>query len=825
MAEETTEQEQSQIEQSGSGATATGGSVAAGAGGVAVGGNVEGDVITGGTVKKYYAAPERKVDALHQLPAPPADFTGREKELRDILREIKDGATISGIRGLGGMGKTALALVLAERLAPDYPGGQFFLDLKGAAEQQPLSTIEAMRHVIQSIEPAAKLPDDAQQIAGLYHSLLAGKKALLLWDNARDAAQVGPLLVTGGLALVTSRQHFTLPGMVRFDLETMSAKGARALIRRIAKRVKPAEADEIARLCDNLPLAMRVTASALAEGQDLPVREYLGELEEAGTRLGLVEASLKLSYDQLDEALQLRFSQLGVFPSPFEREAAAAVWELDLKAARESLRELLNRSLLEYDEHRDRYDLHDLVRLFAVDRLAPLRLRPNAQHLGGVRGPLSRHADYYLAVASACDDEYKEGGEYILPALARFREIWPHLAAAWERMATGWGKAAVRPEGAQRWLAAFPDSCIHVLDSFVPARERIVFLERAARAAREIGDRRRESAALGNLGNAYAALGEMRKATEIYKQDLKIAGKLGDRRAEGNALGSLGIAYAALGETRKAIGFHDQALVILREIGDRRAEGAVLGNLGNACAALGETRKAIGFYEEYLTIARELGDRQAEGNALGNLGAAYADLGDTRKAIELYEQALAIDAEIGDRRGEGALLNNLGVAYSDLGETSKAIELYEQRLTIARELGDRRGEGAALNNLGSAFAALGETRKAIEFYEQRLPTARELGDRQSESITLGGLGNAYAALGEMRKAIEFYEQALSIDAEIGDRRGEGADLANMGDALCKLGEQERGIAMLRQALQIFIEIESPNAEWVRDKLREWGVEA
>ena len=211
-------------------------------------------------------------------------------------------------------------------------------------------------------------------------------------------------------------------------------------------------------------------------------------------------------------------------------------------------------------------------------------------------------------------------------------------------------------------------------------------LHEAMELAMELHDHRAEANALGNLGNAYADLGETRNAIEFYEKALAIDREIGDRRGEGNDLGNLGIAYADLGETRKAIEFYEQALAIELEIGDRRGEGNGFGNLGNAYAALGETRKAIEFYEQHLVIAREIGDRRGEGNALGNLGSAYADLGETRKAIEFYEQHLVIARKIGDRHGEASSLFNASLAFHELGDTQKAIAWARDALRIYTEI-------------------------------------------------------------------------------------------------------------------------------------------
>jgi tetratricopeptide (TPR) repeat protein len=237
---------------------------------------------------------------------------------------------------------------------------------------------------------------------------------------------------------------------------------------------------------------------------------------------------------------------------------------------------------------------------------------------------------------------------------------------------------------------------------------------------------------LMELGTIYSLLSEVRKAIEHYEQALAIAREIGDRRGECNALGNLGNASKDLGDARKAIEYYEQALAIAREIGDKRNEGVWLGNLGNAYAALGDARKAIEYYEQTLVIARANGDRRNEGVWLGNLGLAYAALGDARKAIEYYEQALVIARAIGDRRNEGAWLGNLGNAYAALSYAKKAIEYYEQQLVIAREIGDRSGEAITCWNLGLGCEKTGDLKRAAEMMQVCVDFECEIGHPDAE---------------------------------------------------------------------------------------------
>ncbi len=315
---------------------------------------------------------------------------------------------------------------------------------------------------------------------------------------------------------------------------------------------------------------------------------------------------------------------------------------------------------------------------------------------------------------------------------------------------------------------------------------------------------------LGTVGLAYADLGQVERAIGFYEQALIIHRAIGSRQGEGSVLGNLGSAFYRLGQVERAIGFHEQALIIHREIGYRQGEGNALGNLGLAYADLGQVERTIGFYEQALIIDRAIGDRQGEGTTLGNLGLAYADLGQAKRAISSFEQALIIHREIGNRQGEGNALGNLGSAFYRLGQVERAISFHEQVLIIHREIGDRQGEGNALGNLGLAYADLGQVERAIGFYEQALVIHREIGNRRGEGSTLGNLGIAYASLGQVERAIGFYEQALIIDREIRDRRGEGTSLGNLSLAYAALGQVERAADLLEQALRIGQEIKAPD---------------
>ena len=650
-------------------------------------------LVQGNLVHDISAAPTG-ISSLHQLPAPPPVFEGRDDELAELLAQLTAdhaaGAAISGkthgLQGMGGVGKTALALVLAHRLADRYPDTQLFLNLRGAdPTQRAVLPAEAMRDVILAFRPdAGQLPEEVEKLAPIYRSILAeAGRVLLVLDNAADAAQVQPLLPPPNcLLLVTSRTHFKLPGLIVRDLDCLAPEKACALLVQLAPRVQGAES-EAAALCGRLPLALEVFAGAINDKSLTPVPELLGRLRGGEEKLAPVDAAFAVSAGLLAPEVRAAWQLLAVFPASFDLRAAAAVWSPgfsrseppesgtpnETDAARDTMQALVNASLVEFNAGNGRVRLHDLVRQFCAGRLSETDRT----------AALLRHARHYGDVAQESNTLYKQR-ENVLGGLELFDRERTHLEAAFD-----WLQPR-RDEESAALLLSLVDGVAYTGGMRFHPRQRIRWLEAQRDAARVARNRQAEGAALGNLGNPYKDLGDARKAIESCEQSLVIKREIGDRRGEGNSLGNLGNAYADLGDACKAIEFYERQLVIVREIGDRRGEGTALGNLGNAYAALGDARKAIEFHEQGLVIDREIGDRRGEGAAFGNLGNSYAALGDARKAIEYYEQQLVIAREIGDRRGEGNALWNSGDEFWKLGDRAHAIARAEAALKIFEEI-------------------------------------------------------------------------------------------------------------------------------------------
>ncbi|MDD4449023.1 MAG: TIR domain-containing protein, partial [Methanothrix sp.] len=459
-----------------------------------------------------------------QIPPPPGDFTGQEEEIEETLAHFDKALAISSIQGLGGIGKTDLAKKLAQILRYKFPDGQIMIDLLGT-EEPSLPPIEAMRKVVQLYVPAERMPKEEDEMRGFYQSVLNNKYLLLLLDNARDGEQVKPLLPPPNCAvLVTSRQDISLPGMRTIRLDEMKTDESIELLKRIVeakRRIKEVSGDcwkEIASLCGHLPLALRLAGTFLANTRDMSPEDYAGSLKDEKSRLEHIDksskssgeigvvASLLLSYSRLPAEAARVFRLLSIFPLDFDSRAEEAVCQ---DKDHELLSELLRWNLVDYQEETKRYRLHDLVRIFASGKLLEVD-GENAKN-----ETRQRHAEYFRGVLSFATEICKNGNT--LAGLNAFDLEWMNIESAW-----AWAKENLAKSNAAATICSSFLNWPYLLDLRQHLRERILWMETALSAARRLNDRSMEGVHLGNLGLAYADLGDARKAIEYNEQALII---------------------------------------------------------------------------------------------------------------------------------------------------------------------------------------------------------------------------------------------------------------------------------------------------------------
>ncbi|MFI9269904.1 tetratricopeptide repeat protein [Kitasatospora sp. NPDC052896] len=774
--------------------------------------------------------PPQITPALSGLPPASPTFTGREKQVAELLRalapsrEQEYSGRVTAVAGLAGVGKTELVVQTATQALrePDwFPGGVLFVDMFGYNDERFLFPERALDGLLRALGmPGEHVPASLQDRSRLYRSVLAafaeqGRRILVVIDNASTSEQVRPLLPTdpSTATLLTSRHTLDLDARLH-DLDILDPGASIELLRQVLQQARgsadrrvqdaPEHAATIAHLCAGLPLALRIAAALLADTPTRPLASLATALEAAHTRLDrlrredrAVRAAFDLSYQRLDGEHARMFRLLPLNPGPdVSSESAARLADTDLFQAEELLQDLARAHLIAPGRTWGRWRLHDLVRLYADQHG---HTRADTDQRDAAQGRLR---DHYRSTTQAADT-YLEAQ----PAAASIRFLDRHQALAWLDDEHPNLVAIATP------LVGHPETSIAL--AFALARylnyrrylnDLIAVTSTALVFCRRLGHREREGAVLNNLGNALSGVRRFDEAIDAHNQAIILFRELGDRYSEGKALSSLGSALRQMRRFDEAIDAHNQAIILFRELGDRHSEGAALNNLGTTLSEVRRFEEAIGAHTQDLAVCRELGDQNGESQALNNLGGALLEARRFEEAIEILTGSVAIYRELSDEHGVGQALHNLGSALRQVRRFEESIDAHAEAATIAVKLRDRYREGQALNHLGLALWWMRRFEEAIGAHTEAATIAVELADRHGEGQALNNLGGALLEVHRFDEAIKALTRATTICRELGDRYGEGQALNNLGSALSEVRRFEEAIDAHAEAATIAVEL-------------------
>lgn len=725
-----------------------------------------------------------------QLPAAVRHFTGRAREidrLADLARDSGCGeaggaVVISAIDGMAGVGKTALAVHVAHRAAECFPDGQLFIDLHGYTEGlRPRAPGEVLETFLRALGvPPKQVPDNAEERAALYRERLADTRTLVLLDNAASEAQVRPLLPgsAGCVVLVTSRRRLKgLDDAYSFPLDVLPLPDAVTLFREVA-RLDGAAADdprleEIVRLCGRLPLALRIAAALIRHRPAWSLAHLAEKLREGAPGLTgfddgdrALATVFELSYQALDEPLRLLFRRLGAVPGPdFDAHACAALLDAEQSDAERWLELLVDHNLLS-EPAEGRYQLHDLIRLYA-------RALADADPADETAAAIERLAIYYGRTAAWADARIarhrRPGDSGQIPACA------PPLtdadqAWAWLRAERANVEACIR-DATARDRDDLVTSLVTGLTTLlrVDGRwpEAVAAHTAALTSARRLGDRLAEANTLASLGDVRRLAGDFSGATADLEQALGVYRELGDLLGQANTLSGLGTVWMLTGEFPGAVRSLERALEHYRSLGDLLGQANVLNSLGPVRVMTGDNRQAMRDFEQARDLFRELGYRQGHASALTSLGAARLRVGDHEGAIEDLRQSLELLQELAYRQGQANALALLGAARSLSGDVPGAFQNLEQALGLFRELGSRDGEAFALNHYAAVFGSTGDYARALRLYRDALRLARDVEMPDEQAHALEGIGECLLSAGDVPGGIDHLNQATDIYKRLG----------------------------------------------------------
>ncbi|MFF5859559.1 BTAD domain-containing putative transcriptional regulator [Streptomyces sp. NPDC012751] len=682
-----------------------------------------------------------------QLPATVPDFTGRASfvsELSAVLSSASEAEgrvmAVSALAGIGGVGKTTLAVHVAHQARSAFPDGQLYVDLQGAGPRpaDPETVLGSFLRALGTADTA--IPDSLEERAALYRSVLDGRRVLVLLDNAKDAAQVRPLLpgTEGCAALVTSRvRMLDLAGAHLVDLDVMSPEEALALFTKIVGEERVAAEREAAldvvAACGFLPLAIRIAASRLAARRTWTVSVLAAKLADERRRLDelqagdlAVKATFELGYGQLEPLQARAFRLLGLADGPdMSLAAAAAVLDLPAEDAEDLLESLVDTSLLE-SAAPGRYRLHDLVRLYARS-CAERGEEPAAER----EAALSRLLDFYLATTAGVyaieqpEDRLIDNLEPTRYPGLRFTEgaaaldwLYTEAASLLACVRQAAGTERLRRAVDLLWVAK------DLTESGASSYQYEMTARATCEATRALGDVWAEGRARTVLSDVLLVSGRIRQSDEEARVAMELAGGVRDSTAVSWVANNRGLICLHQGRFADGKTFFDQALEGLRAAGNRPFEATVLGNLSRAYLGMGETAKAVEIARRGLAAHSEIGRSVRLANSHFALGVALTQADSPTEALEEFSDAMRIFHDHRQRLWEGVTHFRIAQVHLAMHQPTHAAQHAEQALNLGCIGGDRM-RGNVLTLLGRALGELGQVdrshacwREALNLYEQ-----------------------------------------------------------------------------------------------------------
>jgi tetratricopeptide (TPR) repeat protein len=701
-------------------------------------------------VEHAFAQPNRRSESIparaadqapvrvppRQLPAAVRHFVGQAAPLARLTALLEEAGTtpstavVAAIVGPAGIGKSSLAVRWAHQVAAGYPDGQLHLNLRGFDPSgSPMSPAEALRTLLDAFAvPPEGIPRSLDAQAGLYRSLLADRRVLVVLDNARDAEQVRPLLAgaPGCLTVITSRDSLT--GLVatneveRVVLGLLTPEDAwEMMAQRLGDDRWVAEApavQEIIERCAGLPLALAVTAARATMQRDRPLAAIAEELRQAresldpfasGDPLADVRTAFSWSYDTLSPAAARLFRLLALAPGPgIGIAAATSLAGLPVRQVRSAVAELVQSQLV-MEVAPGRYSFHDLLRTYAIEQAHAAE--PDEAREIAVR----RVLDHYLHTADGADrDLYSARGRIALPSAAA--GVVPEPTAGLEH-AIGWfarehlALVAAVELSLQYHLHAHAWRLTWVITTFLSRQghwhDCLRLQDLALDAARHTGDASAEAECHRLIGRTLIRLGRLDEARHSLVEAVRIWVDLGDTVGQAHDRLNLGEVYMRLGQLDEALRHAHQALDLYLEAGHESGQANALNNCGYLYAQLGEHEQALWQCEQALRLHQRTGDEQGEATTWDSLGYTHHLRGEYEDAVGCYERAVALYSGHGHRYFEALSLIGLGDSLEATEQSASAAGVWRRALDILTELGspDRFDALTRLTRLNGREAA------------------------------------------------------------------------------------------------------------------------
>ncbi|MEU5268043.1 tetratricopeptide repeat protein [Streptomyces hygroscopicus] len=767
---------------------------------------------------------------------------GRRSELEALMAAVSTEAregpvlTLETVSGMAGVGKTAVAVDVARTLAPRFPAGQVFLDLRGhSPSQEPLSPGAALATLLRLFgTPADTIPVRLDELTALWRTTIADRRAVIVLDDAASPDQVAPLLPgnSPSLTIVTSRRHLTgLPHAIPLPLDVLPTDDAISLFRSFAGAARTQDITEtarIVRLCGHLPLAIELVANRFRSRPSWSLTTLGERLARSPGPLGEIRnadqeilRAFALSYRALDTDQRTTFRRLGLHPGPdFTAESAAALLGRSPGETERLIESLLECHLLR-EPVPDRYRYHDLL----GDYARMLALSEDGER--DREQALTRLTTFYLRAAEQADRvAYPRRIRLTteeLPVLPGMRNA--DEARAWFTAERG-NLLAVERHARTHDSRLSAARLAHAMAGFLEAechwQDAADILQHAADHWSRTGDQPALCHALLCLSSNHANTGRYARAVEAGERALEIARATGDREAEWEAYRNLGVIHWHQGKYETAVALHQRALAIGVSTGNVWNEARSRNNIAISLLDLGESERALDHFRKAISGFRAAGDQSGVIRTLNNLGDLYSRRGDHTQARKTFEELLPLTESTGNAYAQATVRTNLAANLTESGETGRALALHQQALTVFRLLDDRKSQATAHNGLGEAHFKEGSVDASVDNHLKALDIARDIGAIPEITRALRGLGRIELGAGRLDSATQHLKASITTAHEANARDEEARAQAMLAEVRLAAGDAAQARELLQKALSVLHALDGREADRISSRLAGFG---